>query len=85
MSRSETPELTALAATYEGALLIYKGDVAKDEDNKQAVEVTMQAFGRLDALIRESLVLLRPRKDSDGFFNVTVDSLLHSADPLLAL
>lgn len=57
MSRSETPELTAFAATYNAGLLIFKGDVAKDEDNKQAVDVTMQAFGRLDAVIREYIEL----------------------------
>lgn len=34
MSRSETPELTALASTYPGVLNISKGDVAIDSDNK---------------------------------------------------
>lgn len=74
MQRTETPELTALAAKYPGVLLISKGDVAVEEDNKvhflpryrprlprvtqhlasaqqAAVDVAMQSFGRLDALI----------------------------------
>jgi hypothetical protein len=34
MSRTETPELRDLADKYQGALVIYLGDVAKDEDNK---------------------------------------------------
>ncbi|GAA5863930.1 hypothetical protein JCM8547_005284 [Rhodosporidiobolus lusitaniae] len=51
LQRTETPELTALASKYPGVLLISKGDVTKDEDNKAAVEAAMQSFGRLDALI----------------------------------
>ncbi|KAK4051308.1 hypothetical protein OIO90_004789 [Microbotryomycetes sp. JL221] len=51
MSRSETPELVDLADTYKGALNIFKGDVAKDGDNKEAVDVTLAAFQRVDALI----------------------------------
>jgi len=52
ISRSTPPELDALSSTYPGALIISKGDVSKDDDNKQAVEMCMQSFGRLDALIR---------------------------------
>lgn len=70
VSRTETPELSALAAKYPGVLLISLGDVAKDEDNKgkplpslvvtrpadtlravAAVDVAMQSFSRLDAVI----------------------------------
>ncbi|KAK4705166.1 hypothetical protein P7C70_g1036, partial [Phenoliferia sp. Uapishka_3] len=51
VSRTETPELTSLASKYPGVLLISLGDVAKDEDNKAAVDVAMQSFGRLDSLI----------------------------------
>ncbi|GAA5911334.1 hypothetical protein JCM6882_002350 [Rhodosporidiobolus microsporus] len=51
LQRTETPELTALASRYPGVLLIVKGDVSKDEDNKAAVEAAMQSFGRLDAVI----------------------------------
>ncbi|KDE05880.1 hypothetical protein MVLG_03823 [Microbotryum lychnidis-dioicae p1A1 Lamole] len=51
LQRSETPELVKLADTYSGSLVISKGDVAKDEDNKAAVDVAMQMFSRLDGLI----------------------------------
>ncbi|GAA5852711.1 hypothetical protein JCM5353_002416, partial [Sporobolomyces roseus] len=51
ISRSTPPELDALSSTYQGALVISKGDVSNDDDNKQAVEMCMQSFGRLDALI----------------------------------
>ncbi|GAA5894498.1 uncharacterized protein JCM6883_002120 [Sporobolomyces salmoneus] len=51
LSRTTPPELDALSARYPGALIISKGDVSKDDDNKQAVEMCMQSFGRLDALI----------------------------------
>ncbi|GAA5943527.1 hypothetical protein JCM10213_005520 [Rhodosporidiobolus nylandii] len=51
LQRTETPELTALANKYPGVLLISKGDVTKDEDNKAAVDAAMQSFGRLDGLI----------------------------------
>ncbi|GAA5979456.1 hypothetical protein JCM10908_002931 [Rhodotorula pacifica] len=51
LQRTESAQLTSLAATYAGVLVISKGDVSKDEDNKAAVEVAMQSFGRLDALI----------------------------------
>ncbi|GAA6039627.1 hypothetical protein JCM8097_002224 [Rhodosporidiobolus ruineniae] len=51
VQRTETPELAALAQKYPGVLLICKGDVSKDEDNKAAVEAAMQSFGRLDAVI----------------------------------
>ncbi|KAK4052125.1 hypothetical protein OIV83_002419 [Microbotryomycetes sp. JL201] len=51
MSRSETPDLVALADKFKGALNIFKGDVANDADNKEAVDVTLAAFQRLDALI----------------------------------
>lgn len=34
MSRSETPELRSLADKYQGALIIYLGDVSKEEHNK---------------------------------------------------
>ncbi|SCZ91932.1 BZ3500_MvSof-1268-A1-R1_Chr5-3g08228 [Microbotryum saponariae] len=55
LQRSETPELVKLADTYSGSLVISKGDVAKDEDNKAslvaAVDVAMQMYSRLDGLI----------------------------------
>ncbi|KAM0787933.1 hypothetical protein ACM66B_006138 [Microbotryomycetes sp. NB124-2] len=51
MSRSEPPQLVALADQYKGALNIFKGDVSDDNDNKEAVQVTLAAFQRLDALI----------------------------------
>ncbi|GAA5989123.1 hypothetical protein JCM11641_007604 [Rhodosporidiobolus odoratus] len=51
LQRSESPALAALASKYPGVLLIMKGDVSKDDDNKAAVEVAMQTFGRLDSLI----------------------------------
>ncbi|GAA5910477.1 hypothetical protein JCM5296_007189 [Sporobolomyces johnsonii] len=51
VQRSSTPELEALASTYPGVLVISKGDVSVDADNKAVVELAMQAFGRLDALI----------------------------------
>ncbi|GAA6048141.1 hypothetical protein JCM3770_003681 [Rhodotorula araucariae] len=51
LQRSETPELAALAGKYAGALVISKGDVAVEGDNKAAVDVALQSFGRLDALI----------------------------------
>ncbi|GAA5923880.1 uncharacterized protein JCM15063_005489 [Sporobolomyces koalae] len=51
LSRSTPPELEALASTYPGALIISKGDVSRDDDNKQAVEMALQSFGRLDAII----------------------------------
>ncbi|GAA5854001.1 hypothetical protein JCM9279_003758 [Rhodotorula babjevae] len=51
LQRSETPELTALAGKYPGALIISKGDVSIEDDNKAAVDVALQSFGRLDALI----------------------------------
>lgn len=54
MSRSESPELTALAAKYVGVLVLFKGDVSKDEDNKATVNLAMQSFSRLDALVRTS-------------------------------
>ena len=80
LQRSETPELTALAGKYQGALIISKGDVSVEDDNKvrrppspsssrslvltrlprqAAVDVALQSFGRLDALIRASR-LARP-------------------------
>lgn len=34
LSRTETPELTALAGRFPGVLVISKGDVSKDADNK---------------------------------------------------
>lgn len=34
MSRTETPELRDLADKYQGALVIFLGDVSKEEDNK---------------------------------------------------
>lgn len=52
LSRTTPPELDALSARYPGALIISKGDVSRDEDNKQAVNMCLQSFGRLDALIR---------------------------------
>ncbi|GAA5954903.1 hypothetical protein JCM3765_007806 [Sporobolomyces pararoseus] len=51
LSRTTPPELDTLSSRYPGALIISKGDVSKDEDNKQAVEMCMQSFGRLDGLI----------------------------------
>ncbi|GAA5887552.1 hypothetical protein JCM16303_004241 [Sporobolomyces ruberrimus] len=51
LSRSTPPELDLLSNRYPGALIISKGDVSNDEDNKQAVEMCIQSFGRLDALI----------------------------------
>ncbi|GAA6026196.1 hypothetical protein JCM11491_004423 [Sporobolomyces phaffii] len=51
LSRTTPPELETLSSRYPGALIISKGDVSNDDDNKQAVEMAMQSFGRLDALI----------------------------------
>lgn len=34
LSRTETPELTALAGRFPGVLVVSKGDVSKDADNK---------------------------------------------------
>ncbi|GAA6015661.1 hypothetical protein JCM8202_001066 [Rhodotorula sphaerocarpa] len=51
LQRSESPQLTALAGKYPGVLVISKGDISKDEDNRAAVDVAVQSFGRLDALI----------------------------------
>ncbi|GAA6020098.1 hypothetical protein JCM10207_006254 [Rhodosporidiobolus poonsookiae] len=51
LQRTETPQLASLAQKYPGVLVIAKGDVAKDEDNEAAVDVALQVFGRLDALI----------------------------------
>lgn len=34
VSRTETPELISLADKFSGALIISKGDVALDKDNK---------------------------------------------------
>jgi NADP-dependent 3-hydroxy acid dehydrogenase YdfG len=55
VSRTETDELLALKSEYPTSLVVCKGDVAKDEDNKSAVDVAIKSFDRLDALIRESL------------------------------
>lgn len=55
MSRTETDELLALKSEYPTSLVVCKGDVAKDEDNKSAVDVAIKSFDRLDALIRELL------------------------------
>ncbi|GAA6061185.1 hypothetical protein JCM10212_002398 [Sporobolomyces blumeae] len=51
LSRSTPPELDHLANKYTGSLIISKGDVANDQDNKAAVDVAIQSFGRLDALV----------------------------------
>lgn len=42
LQRSESPQLTALAGKYPGVLVISKGDISKDEDNR----VRREKWGR---------------------------------------
>ncbi|KAL8291727.1 hypothetical protein RQP46_001985 [Phenoliferia psychrophenolica] len=95
VSRTETPELTSLAAKYPGVLVISLGDVSKDEDNKAAVDVAMQSFSRLDGVILNAGTLsplgtiasMKGKVDEvEGLFRVnflSLVSLLSHAIPYL--
>jgi len=56
LSRTKTPQLEALAAKYPGRLLIIQGDVISEEDIKNAIDLTIKTYGRLDGLILNSAV-----------------------------
>lgn len=51
-SRSSPPELEATLAEF-GAdrVLLFRGDVAKVEDNKRCVDETIQKWGSIDSVI----------------------------------
>lgn len=51
MSRTESPEILSLASKYPKQLILTKGDVAKDEDNKSTVELAIKSYGKLDSVI----------------------------------
>ncbi|KAM0751690.1 short-chain dehydrogenase [Meredithblackwellia eburnea MCA 4105] len=51
LSRTQSPEVQALVAQHPDQLVVHLGDVAKDEDNKAAVDLALSSFNRLDSLI----------------------------------
>lgn len=51
LSRTSPPELEGLTHHYPGSLVIEQGDASDDHANAEAVNVALQAFGRLDGVI----------------------------------
>lgn len=52
LSRTTTPELESIQKAHADSLLLCKGDVASDTDNKRVVDLALAKFGQIDALIR---------------------------------
>ncbi|KAA1078799.1 hypothetical protein PGTUg99_017476 [Puccinia graminis f. sp. tritici] len=63
LSRSFPPELQELKKSYEQNLHVIQGNVAKDEDNKLAVDTAIKSFGSIDGLILNSGIIKFERID----------------------
>lgn len=61
LSRTTTPELESLQQTHADSLLLCKGDVATEADNKRVVDLALAKFGQIDALIRKLASLYSPK------------------------
>ncbi|CAE6435568.1 unnamed protein product [Rhizoctonia solani] len=51
LSRTRTPEISALASEHQGSLEILEGDVTQEQSARSAVDLAQSKFGRLDGLI----------------------------------
>ncbi|KAH7343248.1 hypothetical protein B0J17DRAFT_641587 [Rhizoctonia solani] len=51
LSRTRTPEISALASEHQGSLEILEGDVTHERSAHSAVDLAKSKFGRLDGLI----------------------------------
>ncbi|OAV96143.1 hypothetical protein PTTG_02157 [Puccinia triticina 1-1 BBBD Race 1] len=63
LSRSFPPELEELKKSHDQSLLVIQGNVAKDEDNKLAVESAIKTFGSIEGLILNSGIIKFERID----------------------
>ncbi|KAH9469002.1 hypothetical protein Pst134EA_009522 [Puccinia striiformis f. sp. tritici] len=63
LSRSFPPELQELKKSHHHNLLVVQGNVAKDEDNKLAVDSAIKSFGSIDGLILNSGMIKFERID----------------------
>ncbi|EFP78582.2 uncharacterized protein PGTG_04538 [Puccinia graminis f. sp. tritici CRL 75-36-700-3] len=70
LSRSFPQRLQELKNLHHDNLLVVKGDVKNDEDNKLAVESAIKTFGSIDGLILNSGIIHFERIDS----NKTLDA-----------
>ncbi|KAG8716144.1 hypothetical protein FRC11_008625 [Ceratobasidium sp. 423] len=57
LSRTRTPEISALASEHQDSLVLFEGDVTKEQSALSAVDLAKSKFGRLDGLILNAGVL----------------------------
>ncbi|CAE6426821.1 unnamed protein product [Rhizoctonia solani] len=57
LSRTRTPEISALASEHQDSLVLFEGDVTEEQSALSAVDLAKSKFGRLDGLILNAGVL----------------------------
>ncbi|KAJ1309200.1 hypothetical protein OPQ81_004869 [Rhizoctonia solani] len=86
LSRTRTPEISALASEHQESLELLEGDVTKEQSAISAVDLAKSKFGRLDGLILNAGTLdplgriESPESSVEGWksmFDVNFFSLLH--------
>ncbi|EUC66274.1 short-chain dehydrogenase/reductase, putative [Rhizoctonia solani AG-3 Rhs1AP] len=86
LSRTRTPEISALASEHPDSLALLEGDVTQEQSAHSAVELAKSMFGRLDGLILNAGTLDplgridSPECSVEGWkslFDINFFSLLH--------